>query len=90
MKVKSYKDYITELAKCRTETYLRVRRDWLEKRSEATDAIDALTAEISPEIRERASNWLSVGYFDKIGMSADQKICAKRVRGQVPEPSILN
>ena len=24
--------------------YLRVRRDWLEKRSEATDAIDALTA----------------------------------------------
>lgn len=52
MKVKSYKDYITKLSKCRTETYLRVRRDWIEKRSEATDAIDALTAEISPEIIE--------------------------------------
>ena len=76
MKVKSYKDYITKLSKCRTETYLRVRRDWLEKRPEVIDAIDALTAEISPEIIDGASNWLSVGCFDRIGMSRDQKICA--------------
>lgn len=60
MNVKSYKDYITQLSKCRTETYLRLRRDWLEKCPEVTDAIDALSAEISPDVKEIASNWLSV------------------------------
>lgn len=76
MKVNTYKDYITQLSKCRTETYLRLRRDWIEKRPEATDAIDVLSTEISPDTKERASNWLSVGCFDRIGMSTDQKLCA--------------
>lgn len=47
--------------------YLRVRRDWLEKRSEATDAIDALTALESIENAAIGEREQQIEDFEKAG-----------------------
>lgn len=72
----SYKEYIIQLSKCHTETYLRLRRDWIDKKPEVISAIDSLSAEITQDIKLAVSDWLSVGRFERIGMNDDQKISA--------------